>query len=85
MLAVRLELVRTLVVLNMSHQIRALNRSSLTKFYMINFHDVSKLRLFVDLNLGQGDVLLGKTCRFLPSHAFATLVVDLKELVDFLK
>lgn len=52
---------------------------------MISFRVVSELSFVVDLNLGEGDVLLRETRCFLPSHAFAPRVVDLKELVDLLK
>ena len=52
---------------------------------MINFHLVSELSFVVDLKLGKGDVLLRETRCFLPSHAFAALIVNLKELVDLLK
>jgi hypothetical protein len=52
---------------------------------MINFHAMSEPSFVVDLNLGKGDVFLRETRCLLPSHSFAALVMDLKELVNLLK
>lgn len=57
----------------------------LAKLYVINLPFMSLLGLLVDLNLGKGNLLLGETRCFLPSHLLASLVVDLEELVDLFK
>lgn len=63
-----------------------LNRGAfLVTVNMINFRVMRELSFVVDLNLGEGDVLLRETRCFLLSHAFASRVVDLKKLVDLLK